>query len=396
MLGIYQAYQLMLTHTQKTNKVEVVPIEAANNRVLAMNVQAPFDMPRFNNSAMDGYGIKLADKGKKLKPISKTLAGDDVTAITQGQCVKIMTGAKVDDSIEAVVPIEAISREGEYIQFPHDIKPQANIRPKGEEFHQHDILLYQGEVLDSAKIALLASLGVTHVRVYQKPNILILSTGNEIKNHYEQITQTEHFNSSSLYFQLEPLANMHTLDIIPDDIHTIQQHIDTDYDLIISTGGVSKGDADFTIEAFRQKGYDIKFNLIAIKPGKPFGFGVKDGNIACLLTGNPLAAVLNYNIFVRSIIRKLAGCKEYYLDYIKLPTTNRLQRKAGRDEAIPVKLTSDGVELSTKRGSGMISVIAQNNGIVIIDKSLETIEDKVVKFIDFTRWSEEFREFISN
>ena len=395
MLPIYKAQKTILDSTKPTNKIEIIPIEIANNRVLAYDIKATFDMPRFDNSAMDGYGIKMADIGKKIKLISKTLAGDKNNSINESETIKIMTGAKVDKSIEAVVPVEFVEVDGDFIQIPNDVKEKANIRPQGEEFKKDDILLTKGEVLNESKISLLASLGITHIKVFVKPNVLIIPTGNEIKNHYENINEYEHFNSSSLYFKLEKLANVTILDVVGDNIEKIKNSIDESYDLIITTGGVSKGDADFTTEAFRQKGYDIKFSWIAIKPGKPFGFGVGK-NLACLLTGNPLAAVFNYQIFVKPLIRKLAGCKEFYIDYLELFTTNSLKRKAGRDEVIPVNIKSKGVELSTKRGSGMISITSKSDGVIIIYKSTwEIKENDKVKFIDFNRWSGEFKEFIS-
>ena len=394
MLPIYEAQKLILENTTPITKIEIIPIEMANNRILSKNIQASFDMPRFDNSAMDGYGIKMADVGKKVKFIQKELAGDKSYSIKNGECVKIMTGAKVDKSIEAVVPVEFVEVDGDLIQIPDNVKNQANIRPQGEEFHKNSILLEKGEVLNRAKISLLASLGITHIEVFQKPNILVIPTGNEIKNHYENINEFEHFNSSSLYFLLEEIANVKILSVVGDNIENIMSNIDKSYDLIITTGGVSKGDADFTTEAFRKLNYDIKFSWIAIKPGKPFGFGVGE-NLATLLTGNPLASVFNYQIFVQPLIRKLAGCKEFYIDYLELFTTNSLQRKAGRDEVIPVNIHSNGIELSQKRGSGMISVTSKSDGVIILDKSTWEIKDnQKVKFIDFNRWSESFKEFI--
>ncbi len=390
MLSIYEALNIILSNTKPTNKIEIIPIENSKNRVLAEDILATFDMPRFDNSAMDGYGIKLKDKQAKLKNIE--LAGDENHSINEGECIKIMTGAKVDKSIEAVVPVEFVEIKEDIIIFPDNIKPFANIRKQGEEFKKGDILLNKGEILDSNKIALLASLGITHIKVYKKPQVLIIPTGNEVKNHYENINEFEHFNSSSLYFLNEELADVTLLDVVGDKIENIKSKIDESYDLIITTGGVSKGDADFTTKAFEEMGYDMKFGWIAIKPGKPFGFGVGK-NLATLLTGNPLAAVFNYNIFVKPLIRKLVGCKDYYLDYIELNTINSLKRKAGRDEVLPVKLHSNGVELLDKRGSGMISVVAKSDGVIIVDKSKWEIEGKV-KFIDFNRWSDKFKEFI--
>ena len=393
MLSIYEAQKQLLQYTKTITKTEIIPIENALNRILAQDIKATFDMPRFNNSAMDGYGIKLSDSGKKVKLINKELAGDKNYSIQEGECIKIMTGAKVDKSIEAVVPIEFVEIENEFIKLPEHIKEKANIRQKGEEFKKDSILLKTGEILNPAKISLLASLGITHIKVYQKPKILVIPTGNEIKNHYENINDYEHFNSSSIYFLFEELAEVKILPIVGDDIQAIKSNINTSYDLIITTGGVSKGDADFTTEAFKQKNYDIKFSWIAIKPGKPFGFAVGE-NIATLLTGNPLAAIFNYQIFLKPMIRKIAGCKNYYIDYIELHTLNSLKRKAGRDEVIPVNIKNNGIELSSKRGSGMISVVSKSDGIIITDKSTWEITGKV-KFIDFTKWSEDFKEFIS-
>jgi molybdopterin molybdotransferase len=393
MLSIYEAQNVILKHTKPTTKTELLPIENSINRVLSQDILAPFDMPRFDNSAMDGYGIKLVDVAKKVKLIQKEFAGDKNYSIKDGETIKIMTGAKVDSSIEAVVPIELVEVDGDIITIASNIKKGANIRLKGEEFNKGDTLLKKGEVLNKDKISLLASLGITHIEVFSKPKVLVIPTGNEIKNHYENIDQFSHFNSSSLYFRLEEFADVDVLAVVGDSIEDINSKIDKSYDLIITTGGVSKGDADFTTEAFKKAGYDIKFSWISIKPGKPFGFGVGE-NLACLLTGNPLAAIFNYNIFVKPLIRKLAGCKEYYIDYILLPSKNSIKRKAGRDEVIPVNIVDSKIMLSSKRGSGMVSVVSKSDGVVIVDKSIWEVGGEL-KFIDFSRWSENFKEFIS-
>ena len=152
MLPIYEAQKTILNHTNQIKKTEIIPIENAINRVLANDIKATFDMPRFDNSAMDGYGIKMADIGKKVKLISKTLAGDKNHSINKGECIKIMTGAKVDKSIEAVVPVEFVKVDGNMISIPNDVKKSANIRPQGEEFKKDDILLQKGETLTPSKL----------------------------------------------------------------------------------------------------------------------------------------------------------------------------------------------------------------------------------------------------
>lgn len=397
MVSIYEAQQIMLESVKSLERVEVIPIELGEERVLAIDIKAPFDMPKFDNSAMDGYGIKLRDSGKIVRVKKRELAGDKSSSINYGEAIKIMTGAKVDSSIEAVVPIEFIEKiDDNSIKLPLDIKKEANIRKKGEEFREGDILIKKGEVLDASKIALIAGLGITHIEVFEKVKILVISTGNEIKNHYETINPYQHFNSSALFFKMEKLAEVTLLPIVGDRIEEITNRINEHYDLIITTGGVSKGDADFTTEAFRQSGYEIKFSWIAIKPGKPFGFAVKKNKVATLLTGNPLAAVFNYNLFVKPLIRKMAGCSSYYIDFVELPTSNSLKRKAGRDEVIPATIVDSKVVLSSKRGSGMISVLSESEGITILNRSKwEVVKGEKIKFIDFSKWSKQFKGFVN-
>jgi molybdopterin molybdotransferase len=397
MVSIYEAQQIMLESVKSLERVEVIPIEVGEGRVLAIDIKAPFDMPKFDNSAMDGYGIKLRDSGEIVKVKKRELAGDKSSSINYGEAIKIMTGAKVDSSIEAVVPIEFIEKiDDNSIKLPLDIKKEANIRKKGEEFRKGDILIKRGEVLDASKIALIAGLGITHIEVFEKVKVLVISTGNEIKNHYETINPYQHFNSSALFFKMEKLAEVTLLPIVGDRIEEIKNRINEHYDLIITTGGVSKGDADFTTAAFRQSGYEIKFSWIAIKPGKPFGFAVKKNKVATLLTGNPLAAVFNYNLFVKPLIRKMAGCSSYYIDFVELPTSNSLKRKAGRDEVIPATIVDSKVVLSSKRGSGMISVLSESEGITILNRSKwEVVKEEKIKFIDFSKWSKQFKGFVN-
>ena len=145
MLAVYEAYKIMLDSTTPTTKKELIPIENSKNRVLAKDILATFDMPRFDNSAMDGYGIKLLDTGKQVKLLHKELAGDKNYSISEGECIKIMTGAKVDSSIEAIVPIELVEVNGDMITIPNDVKENANIRKQGEEFKKGSVLLENGK-----------------------------------------------------------------------------------------------------------------------------------------------------------------------------------------------------------------------------------------------------------
>jgi molybdopterin molybdotransferase len=155
------------------------------------------------------------------------------------------------------------------------------------------------------------------------------------------------------------------------------------------------GEKDFTTVAFSESGYDVKFKKIEIKPGKPFVFCTGE-NIATLLTGNPFASVLNYNIFVKPLIRKMAGCKEYYHKFQELTLQSDIKRKAGRDEVIAGNIDELGFTPYPKKGSGMISVMAKSDGVVILDKSVwEKRKGEKVKYLSFRSFDEKFKEFIS-
>jgi len=393
-MTIYEALNIMLENTKTKETYEILPIENSYDRVLFEDIKAPFDMPKFDNSAMDGYGVKLIDSGKNVTLISSEYAGDERKSIKNGEVIKIMTGARVDESIEAVVPFEYIE-DKENIILPKEIKKYANIRPKGEEFKKGEVLLFKGEELDNSKIALLASLGISHIKVYKKLKIQIISTGDEIQNHFDTPNENKIFNSSAYYFLNEKFCEVSFSGIVGDSKEKIKNVIDKSADLIITTGGISMGEKDFTSSAFNEKGYEIKFKKIEIKPGKPFVFCVGE-NVASLLTGNPFASVLNYNIFVKPIIRKMAGCREFYHKFQEVELVESIKRKAGRDEVIAGNIEEKGFRAYPKKGSGMISVMAKSDGVIILDRGVwEKKAGEKVKYIDFRNFGEEFKEFIS-
>lgn len=396
MLSPFDALHTLLNKVTPIQKSETLPLESLLNRVLYREIKAPFSMPYFDNSAMDGYGIKLSDRGKSVHCVHKSMAGDESRGIGEGECIKIMTGAKVDSSIEAVVPIENILFEGEEICIPDEVKERANIRLKGEEFKENEVLIPSGEILDAGKLALLAALGITHATVFLKPLIHIIPTGSEVSAHYEKQSKTGVFDSSSHYFRHNPLSRMNVLEVVGDDLEKLKESIDLSADLIITTGGVSKGDADLTPQAFEEEGYERIFSHIAIKPGKPFSFCIKE-KLAVLLTGNPLAAVFNYNLFVIPMIRKLAGVRAYYPSFKKALLLEDIKRKAGRGEVIPGVFDKEGFSPLKKRGSGMISVTAHSNAVILLDKGTWVLEKgSIVNVITFEDFSETFEDFITS
>ncbi len=385
--------------------LEIVPIEEATQRISAQNLKAIFNLPRFDNSAMDGFAVKLSDAGKKVKVIETVLAGEDKEIILkENSAVKIMTGAKIPRGSEAVVPIEDATIEEDYVTLPKEIKKYANIRKAGEDIRSKDEILKIGEKIDAYKIGMLASQGYSYVKVYKKVKVGVFATGKELKMHYENIEPHQIYNSNTpvFYSRAKELGcEVSFLGSSDDDKESIKKLIkkSQDFDLLITSGGVSVGEADFTKEAFLELGAKIYFDKVEIKPGKPTTFGALNRTFILNLPGNPLAAALNFEIFGKFIINKLSGRNDIYLNYINAFLKEKIVNKPGKDIVIPGFFDGYYFTPSNKRGPGMVSPLVFSNGFIITKKDNPILNKNTpVKFIpiSFDFFSEQKKDFYSN
>ncbi|OHD98699.1 MAG: molybdopterin molybdenumtransferase MoeA, partial [Sulfuricurvum sp. RIFOXYD2_FULL_44_160] len=306
-ITVEEALNLVYTLTLPTQS-EIVPIENGIHRLLCENIIASHSLPSFDNSAMDGYAVRVEDAGKTLQQVCVIFAGnpDDVRMV-EDQCIRIMTGAKIPQGCEAIVPIEEVIVNGDQITFPSTIKPSQHIRLKGEDIQAGMGLLSEGTMLYAHHISLLASQGITHVRVYRRPRVALFSSGNELKMHYEALGANQLYNTNTPTFAAR--AQELGCEVIftgtaSDSLESIREHIERSLnaDLIITSGGVSVGDADFTKEAFQTLGFESGFESVDIKPGKPTTFGRIGNTVILNLPGNPLAAALCFELFGQSAI----------------------------------------------------------------------------------------------
>ena len=360
---------------------EVVSLENANHRILAQDIKATLNLPPFNNSAMDGYGIKLIDANKRVKVIKHIMAGDDTDVqIENSQAVKIMTGAKVPKSVEAIVPIEYIEAlEDDFIKLPSEIKKNQHIRFLGEDIQKDETVLHQGKEINFADITILASQGISYVKVYRKPNICVFSSGDELKMHYETINEAQIYNSNTPTLQTRAKefgCEITAVGKANDTLESIQEYIQNSLhaDLIITSGGISVGDADFTKEAFATFETDFYFDSINIKPGKPTTFG-KIGNTYILnLPGNPLAAALIFEIFGTIILQKLRGSHDLYHNSIETKLGVDLHNKKGRTTLIPGFFDGSAFYPEEKRLPGMVGVLHRCNCFMILGRNRDFIQ----------------------
>lgn len=332
---IKEALRLILSNIKKVS-FEVVPIENAGGRISAADVYAKYSLPNYNNSAMDGYGVKLSDGGKEVAVIDAIFAGSHKeTDIQSGEVIKIMTGARVPQSVEAVVPIELIENIDEKtIKLPQDLKPNQHIRFIGEDVQKDDKLINDGDEINFATITLLASQGISHIKVYRTPKVSVFTSGEELKLHYEQIKEYQLYNSNTptLLERVKELgADVTFTGMAHDSIASLQEMIENALysDLIITTGGISVGEADFTKDAFESFDMEVIFNGINIKPGKPTVFGKIGSTYILNLPGNPLASALIFELFGTIIMQKLSGNSKVHHDYIETKMGEEFSNKKG-------------------------------------------------------------------
>jgi len=371
---------------------EIAPIENSIHRVLAENIVAEYSLPSFDNTAMDGYAVRTADAGKTLLQSCVVFAGDkDEIRLVEDQCIRIMTGAKIPQGCEAIVPIEEVVVNEDHVTFPSFIKASQHIRLKGEDIQAGMTLLTAGTFLCAHHISLLASQGITHVKLYRRPSVAIFSSGNELKMHYETLGANQLYNTNTPTFASR--ARELGCDVIStataeDTLESIQEHIKSalNADLIITSGGVSVGDADFTKKAFQSLGFESAFESVDIKPGKPTTFGRIGNTVILNLPGNPLAAALCFELFGQSAILSLSGRSDKYLSTITTKIAEPFKMKKGRRALIPGWFDGAAFTPSANFGPGMVLPLSQANAYMMVDASVDGFEqDAEIKVIP-TRW----------
>lgn len=315
LLPLSDALQGMLERLACCCDSEQLPLPEALGRVLASDIASPLAVPPFDNSAMDGYAVRLADlaRGTPLIMAGKAFAGQPYQGEwPAGHCVRIMTGAPVPAGTDAVVMQEETQADGDRITFLAQPEPGQNIRRAGSDIGKGACVLPAGTRLTPREMPLLASLGVATVPVRRPLKVAIFSTGDELKPVGTQLAHGDIYDSNR-YGVRAMLARMGCecldLGIIPDDPAQLRAafiRADEEADVLITTGGVSVGEADFTKQLLDELG-EIGFWKLAIKPGKPFAFGRLPRAWFFGLPGNPVSAMVTFDQLVQPALAKLAG-----------------------------------------------------------------------------------------
>ena len=379
MVSINRALEIIYSSVKKKSR-EIIPIEESIGRVVSQDYRAFFDLPRFDNSAMDGYAVKVADAGLKVKIKEITYAGDQAEdEFNQGEVVKIMTGAPTPNGCESIVPIEDVEITDDGIILPSNIKMNMMIRWKGEDIKSGEVFLNSDTKLTAYSLALLASQGISHIEVYRKPKVVVFSTGEELKAHYEKIEAHQLYNSNApmFYARAKELGcNVSYISTSGDTLDSLKESVQNAYDadLILTSGGVSVGDKDFTIQAFQELGMEVLFSKVDIKPGKPTTFGKLENCLVINLPGNPLAGMVNFEMFVKPTILKLSGTKSFYHPLITTKMSKEYKLRVGKNSVILGAWSGHDFTPIPNQKPGMVSPMVLADGMIVMTKDIALLE----------------------
>lgn len=395
-LDFNEAIKKSLEIAQVTTLKEIIPISSALGRVVGSDVICKKNLPAFNNSAMDGFAIKIEDAGKILNINKVIFAGDKgdkvKPSLWDNECYKIMTGAKVPSDVDTIIPIENCTDvTDKTVRIPTNLKQGANLRLKGEEQKEGNVLFKKGEVINSSHITLLASQGLMMIEVYKEISIAVVSTGNELKEPWQNASDEEIYNCNSyalVSLLSEAKFNATYAGVIPDNLEESINFISNlkTYDVIITTGGISMGDADFIGEAFIKNGLQTAFHGVNVKPGRPIMMGKMSDTFVMCLPGNPLTAMVNMQLFAIPVLNKIQGSSSFYHDVSIGLNEEEFKTKAGRVNLVLGTLETGGFKVTRKNkyGSGMITALYESNCILVTSENTSIIEEnqsiKVIKF----------------
>ncbi len=394
MITINAAQQLILQNIVALPAEEVTLLQGLG-RIVSSDIHAPWDIPGADNSAMDGYAYCHATlNGDSLEVVGFLPAGGEASIpIAAGEAVKIMTGAPVPAGCDTVVPIEETELTGTGIRLCNTSRAGNHIRKQGEDIRAGALAIAAGTLLRPQEIGMLTSFGRTTVPVIRPPRVGILATGDELMMPGTPLGKGKLYNSNSFTIAaqvLEAGGEPVMLGIASDDGETTRQMIKAgmQYDLLVTTGGVSVGDRDCVKEAITSMGGDILFWKVDMKPGKPLAYALLQGKPIFALPGNPVAAMVSFEIFTRPVLRKMLGHGGIFRPQIRAVLTEPLQNRGSRPHLVRVLVElRDGryqVNSTGNQSSARISSLTAANGLLQIEaeSSLAAGEEVSVALLD--------------
>jgi molybdopterin molybdotransferase len=385
--SIEEATHLLLNSLKlEILKTVRVSLPDALNRVLAENIVAEEDLPRFNRSAVDGYAVKAKDTFGASQFKTKTLKLTIAKELKEGEAKQVWTGNPLPKGVDAVLMLENVKCLNSEIEVWTAVTPGENVSKKGEDVAKGETAVKAGTRLKPHHLGLIASLGLKEVCVYEKPKVAVLATGNELvevgqKPMEDQIFEANRLIISSLCRELgaEPVD----LGIAKDDVEEISQRIRLGLekaDMAITTGGTSVGAPDLVPTAINMIGKPgLIVHGVAMRPAMPTALAIVNNKPIIILSGNPVAAIFGFEVFARPLILKMMGLRQEPRPVVNARLTRRTSTALGRKTFVRVHVFQSKGELLAEpisaRGSGIISTMIKANGYVIVPENREGLEE---------------------
>jgi molybdopterin molybdotransferase len=390
MLSIEEAQEVILNNV-KVLGLEKVPLLCSLRRVLGEEVISGVDIPPWDNSAVDGYAVRISDiqEASKDRPVLLQVIEDlpagrlSTRSLKPKQAIRIMTGAPIPSGTEAVIMVEDTERDGENARIFRGVREGQNIRKKGEDLKAGRSVFLPGTVLGPAEIGVLASLNRGVVFVHRRPEVAILATGDELVEVGQEKGpgQIVSSNSYTLTSQVRQCGAIPIdLGIARDDIEVLRMKLEEgcEADLLVSSGGVSMGDHDLVKESLMGMKGNIKFWQVAIRPGMPTAFGILKGKPFFGLPGNPVSSMVCFELFVRPALLKMGGHSHLFRPMMEAILDQEIVKKPGRTHFVRVMLERKGTEIHAKltgdQGSGILTSVSSAHGLAVVPRDVPLIK----------------------
>jgi len=371
----------------KKRKEVTLPLNEALNRVLAMDVIAKEDLPRFAKSAVDGYALRAEDTtgASQFKPVTFNLT--ELEEVNSKQATQIWTGNPIPKGANAVVMIENTKKRDGELEVWVQLALGGNVSKKGEDVKKGENIMKAGTRLKPYHLALFAAMGKGEVKVVEKPRIAILATGNELAEVGSNPSENQIFESNRILLSAmcrELCAEPVDLGIAKDDIDEIAEKVRIglqNCDAVITTGGTSVGGVDLVPDAVNQVGEPgVVVHGMALRPAMPTALAVLDGKPVMILSGNPVAVVIGFEVFARPLICKMLGMsREESRPTVNAVMTRKVATALGRKTFVRVRVTMKNGEFLAEpvsaRGSGAISTMIRGNGFVVVPENREGVRE---------------------
>jgi molybdopterin molybdotransferase len=375
MIAVEEALRLIQEEQNVITETETIATQEALGRVLSKSIQAPIALPSFRQSAMDGYALHIGT-GLTYTVVGEQKAGDAKTFdLKAGECVRIFTGAAVPDTANAVVIQEKVQRFETKIELENLPQLGQNIRAHGTQIKKGSFPLEKGQVLNPAGLGLIQSLGIQKVKVFRKPRVCVIVTGNELLPPGSTLSEGKIFESNSLILK----AALHQIQIEPQIITGVPDQLeDTEdvlkgafatSDLVLISGGISVGDYDFVGKALQNLGVKDIFYKVRQRPGKPLYFGKKGNTFCFALPGNPASTLTCFYVYVLPLLNYLRNFGSLGLRREKLPLTQDFQSSEARALFLKATVNQGKVSLLDHQNSSMLISFAKANAVVFLPEN---------------------------